>query len=409
MTTNATQSNTQKIPKLRFPGFSGKWEEKKLGETLKQEIREIPKPDKSYMAIGIRSHFKGTFQKPDSDPRKINMENLFIVKEDDLIVNITFAWEGAVAIVKKEDEGGLVSHRFPAYVFNKNITSPKYFQFIFPNKKTKYRLTNISPGGAGRNRVLNKKDFLKLTFDFPSLPEQQKIADFLGAVDEWIDNLKSQKEFLEGYKRGMMQKIFSQEIRFRNEDGSEFPEWEEKKLGEVGNFLGGGTPSKNIENFWKGNIPWVSSSDVSDKDFEISITRFITDDAIEKSATKIIPKDSLLIVSRVGVGKIAISNVDICTSQDFTNFLPDKNFNVLFGAFLLKNKSKILLSFNQGTSIKGFTKDDLVSLKINLPSLPEQQKIADFLSSIDNLIEAKSAEIEKAEEWKKGVMQGVFV
>ena len=156
-----TNSNTKKTtPSLRFPGFENEWQETKLGDFLIPELREVDKPSDQYKAIGIRSHFKGTFQKLNSDPKKNVMDKLYVVNENDFIVNITFAWEGALAIARKDDHGGFVSHRFPTYIFNKTVSSHDYFKYIFPTQKMKYVLTNISPGGAGRNRVLNKKDFL---------------------------------------------------------------------------------------------------------------------------------------------------------------------------------------------------------------------------------------------------------
>ncbi|MBU1151434.1 hypothetical protein KJ632_01235, partial [Patescibacteria group bacterium] len=124
------QKDDKKIPKLRFPGFNEEWKAKELGEFLEQKTREIPKPNTPYKAIGIRSHFKGTFQKPDSDPDKIAMEKLFVVKQNDLVVNITFAWEGAVAMVTEKDNDGLVSHRFPTYVFDEQKVSKEYFRYI---------------------------------------------------------------------------------------------------------------------------------------------------------------------------------------------------------------------------------------------------------------------------------------
>jgi type I restriction enzyme, S subunit len=100
--------------------------------------------------------------------------------------------------------------------------------------------------------------------------------------------------------------------------------WKEKKLEELGCFTGGGTPSKEQDIFWKGTIPWISSSDISeDSIYQINISRFITEGAIRESATKLVPANSILLISRVGVGKLAITEKPVCTSQDFTNFTPD--------------------------------------------------------------------------------------
>ncbi len=191
-----------------------------------------------------------------------------------------------------------------------------------------------------------------------------------------------------------------------------FPEfegdWEIKKLKDIGKFIGGGTPSTQNQNFWNGNIPWVSSSDLTDESiYQINATRFINDNAIKLSATKLVPKNSILIVSRVGVGKVAVNEVDLCTSQDFTNVFLNVD-NYIFIAYLLKIKTTKLLGFNQGTSIKGFVKSDLEVLELNIPTLSEQQKIADFLVQIDNKIEKLTKKKKLLERYKKGVMQKIF-
>ena len=144
---------------------------------------------------------KGSFQKPDFDPHSIAMETLYVVRHNDLIVNITFAWEGAIAIVKDEDDGGLVSHRFPTYTFNKNQAIHEYFRHVILQKRFKHMLDLISPGGAGRNRVMSKKEFLKLKWNMPCVDEQIKIADFLDTLDKKIDQVAEQIEQTEQFKR----------------------------------------------------------------------------------------------------------------------------------------------------------------------------------------------------------------
>jgi type I restriction enzyme S subunit len=185
-------------------------------------------------------------------------------------------------------------------------------------------------------------------------------------------------------------------------------EWEEKKLGEIGAFTGGGTPSKDQASYWTGTNPWISSSDISDDNIQdISISRFISNEAIQETATKLVPENSILLVSRVGVGKLAITRKPICTSQDFTNFTPTKD-NLVFLAYCLKSLRNSFLAFNQGMAIKGFTKDDASNLKITLPTKGEQQKIADCLSSLDDLITAQAQKLNTLKVHKKGLMQQLF-
>ncbi|MFT5295547.1 MAG: type I restriction enzyme S subunit [Colwellia sp.] len=197
---------------LRFKDEDGndfpQWQEKVLSQVLEIKVRETPKPSENYLALGIRSHMKGTFQKPNFDPEKIMMDKLYIVRPNDLIVNITFAWEGAIAIAKSEDDGGLVSHRFPTYIFKNNESNYQFFRHVIKLERFKYNLGVISPGGAGRNRVLSKKDFLKLKWRFPSIEEQLKIADFLDALDTKIEHVTKQIECTQTFKKGLMQQMF---------------------------------------------------------------------------------------------------------------------------------------------------------------------------------------------------------
>lgn len=172
-------------------------------------------------------------------------------------------------------------------------------------------------------------------------------------------------------------------------------EWEKVSIADLGKFSGGGTPSSGKLEYWIGNIPWISSSDLSeDNMYFIKMSRFINEKAIKDSATKLIPKGSICIVSRVGVGKVALTSTELCTSQDFINLIPDKNNNAVFLAYSIKNLTAILKDFNQGTSIKGFVKSDFIGLEIQLPLLLEQQKIASFLSAVDKKIELLQKKIE---------------
>ncbi len=191
-----------------------------------------------------------------------------------------------------------------------------------------------------------------------------------------------------------------------------FPEfrgaWEAKRIETLGYFTGGGTPSKENASYWTGDIPWISSSDLTEDSIsQINVTRFITKQAVQESATKMVPAKSILLISRVGVGKLAVSTFSLCTSQDFTNFTPT-SADPLFLAYLLKSQKETLLSFNQGTSIKGFTKDNIANLELGIPSPAEQQKIAECLSSVDDLMAAQARKVDALKTHKKGLMQQLF-
>lgn len=195
-----------------------------IGKFVKLVVRKIDKPDQSYTALGIRSHFKGTFQRVVEDPKTVNMDTLYRVKENDLILNITFAWEGAIALVKKDDENCYVSHRFPTYEIQRKKAEPIFIRQLIMSSRMKYDLANISPGGAGRNRVLNKKDFLKMPVWLPDLEKQKSIGEYLEALDREIDLLKQLREKYILQKCGLMQKLLTGEWRIKHEIVNKYKE-----------------------------------------------------------------------------------------------------------------------------------------------------------------------------------------
>ena len=182
-------------------------------------------------------------------------------------------------------------------------------------------------------------------------------------------------------------------------------EWETSKLSELTTFVGGGAPSTKNRSYWEGNIPWISSSDVSDEGiYNIFVKKFINEESINNSATKLIPKDSILVVTRVGVGKLAINTVEICTSQDFTNLINIK-INKKFLAFYLKELINKNLKNTQGTSIKGITTKELGNYEIFSNNILEQQKIAEILDCATRQVELQEQLVDKLKVQKKALMQ----
>lgn len=413
MPTKVVQSEARKIPKLRFSGFSGGWENKNLGEVSAKPMYGMNAPAKEYdgeniyLRITDIDQASGSLKKDGLTSPDAELEDVYRLKEGDLLFTRTGASVGKTYLYKKTD-GKLYFAGF-LIKFSIENASPYFIYFLTLQKKYLKFVESVSmrSGQPG----INAKEYADFKINLPPLLEQQKIAEFLRVTDEWIENLRTQKESLESYKKGMMQKIFAQEIRFKDGEGNEFPEWEEKRLGEVGEIVGGGTPSTGRKDYWSGTIPWISSSDLEDGDInKINIHRYITESAIENSATKKIPKGSVLLISRVGVGKVAVTSTDVCVSQDFQSIIPRKDeINSIFLAYYLQVKVNKLLQYNQGTSIKGFTKKDMQELLLAIPSFSEQKKIAEFLTSIDKIIESKQQQITQAEQWKKGLVQGLFV
>ena len=384
------------VPRLRFPEFrdAGEWERYRFRELLTLEYG-ASLPEESRLGgmipvVGSNGVVGFHNQALISGPviivgRKGSVGEINWIESDCYPIDTTF-------YVKLESQDTLLA----------------FIKLLLENAN----LACLSDNGAVPG--LNRNDVYVLKTALPREAEQQKIANCLASLDEVI-NLQTQKlDALKAHKKGLMQQLFPREgettPRLRFPEFRDAGEWEVKRLGDVVKVTGGGTPSTKIKEFWDGSIPWVSSSDIAEDSVHgINVRKFITEEAIKNSATRIVPANSILLVSRVGVGKLAVSRRPMCTSQDFTNLTPVKD-DALFLAYCLKAIVHIFESFNQGMAIKGFTKEDVENLQIALPNFAswEQQKIADCLSSLDEVIDLEAQKLDALKAHKKGLMQQLF-
>lgn len=415
------------VPKLRFPEFKEDWIEKRLSRFLVPSFREVPKPDTAYLAIGVRSHGKGTFQKPNANPEAIAMESLFRVHQNDLIVNITFAWEGAIAIVRQEDEGGLVSHRFPTYQFDETTVTHKFFKYVIDNRRFRQKLELISPGGAGRNRVLSKSEFLKLEHHFPSFSEQKKIAAFLSAVDAKIDALRNKRLGLIRYKAGLMKRFFSKTFRFTNVDGKAFPKWKEKTFGQLYDFVTTNSLSRDSLSYSEGKIQNIHYGDIHTRfksrfrqeDEKVPFIKYESDkekidDEQFCKVGDIVIADASEDYADIGKAIEIISVKDKSLVAGLHTFIarPKSNDTVVgYSGYLLQTFAmrRQIMRIAQGISVLGISKLKLAKLSVPLPHVDEQRKIADALAAIDGKIQIVAVQISRMEAFRKSLLQKMFV
>ena len=177
--------NGEQKPEIRFYGFTDDWEQRKLGELLEKYEDPVETPHDGYERLGIRSHAKGTFHSFVEPGKELDTAKMHRVAADKFILNITFAWEHAVAITDESDAGKLVSHRFPQFSFDEKLRSD-FFKYLMLDNKFREYLELCSPGGAGRNRVLKISDMLKYEIKLPSVEEQIKIGEYFSALDHLI-------------------------------------------------------------------------------------------------------------------------------------------------------------------------------------------------------------------------------
>ena len=387
------------VPKLRFKEFTDEWKQTPLKNIIYSNIIEAPKPTTDYIRLGIRSHCKGTFHELVKIENILSADKMYIVPKNNLILNITFAWEQAIAITDDNDEGKYISNRFPTFAFKDNQL-PTFYKYIIPQKRLKYDLNVASPGGAGRNRVLNKKLFLSIPVNIPLLKEQEKIAKFLTTVDKKITNLENTITSLENQKKGLLQQIFSQKLRFKDKNGNNYPNWEKKKLEDISNITMGQSPDSDFVNTEKIGTPFLQGN-----------AEFTNKYPIEKywctKPQKIANPTDILLSVRAPVGAINIANKKFCIGRGLSAI--SFNCNKLFGKYNLEFNLFQLIKKSQGSTFSSINKKDISEVILFIPCLEEQTKIADFLSAFDRKLDNQKAQLEHWKQIKKGLLQQMFV
>ena len=398
------------VPKLRFGEFKVEWKLSRLKDVslkITDGTHDTPKTTEVGMPYLTAIHIKDGVIDYDNCKYLSNADHNKIYKRcnpekgDLLLVNIGAGTATcAINIVDYEFSLKNVALIKP----NRKLINENFLEQVQREERKKlfHRLTS---GGA--QPFLSLKEIGKIKLILPSISEQQKIASFLSAVDEKLQQLTKKKELLSAYKKGVMQKIFSQELRFKDEFGNSFPDWEEKKLGEE-------LEHKSIRN--KSNQVDLVLSVSNKKGFISQQEQFDGHQVASKDVTnyKVVNKgDYAYNPSRINVGSIARLD-DFqkgIVSPMYVIFRLKNNLNpIFFDALLSSHRFKHLIKIGCSGSVRdSLNFDEMENFDVKLPCIDEQQKIANFLSLIDKKIELISSQIENTKAFKKGLLQQMFV
>lgn len=372
------------VPKLRFKGFEDEWEDKRLGDIANVIMGQSP----------LSSHYNESKKgiplvqgNADIKCRKTSprIYTSQITKKCD-IGDIIMSVRAPVGSVAKSIHECCIGRGVCS--INSKENQEFLYQFLL---KQEDKWIRISQGSTFES--INRNDINNLIIKVPSLQEQEKIANFLTKVDSLIEEQDGKVNDLEQYKKGMMQKIFSQEIRFKDENGCDYPEWKMRKLGDI-THIGTG------------------SNDLQDKVENGKYPFFVRSANIERINQYTFDGEAILIPGDGNIGQIYhYINGKFSYHQrvyKISNFI-----NNVVGKYIYFYMSKFFLKEALKNSVKA-TVDSLrlptlIGMKIQLPCLEEQTKIANFLSNIDNIIEEEKNKLEDLRQWKKGLLQQMFV
>lgn len=401
----------RKVPELRFPEFSEEWEAKKLGEIA--EFKNGINKDKSDFGTGIpfvnlMDVFGKNIISNDNfsliKANKNEIENYSLRKGDVLFIRSSVKRSGVgQTVIVKESLTNTIYSGFLIRMRDKyNILAENYKRYYFYNNSFRKQILKKSTSSANTN--INQEELSKLIIKFPSFTEQQKIGDFFSKLDRQIELEEKKLALLEEQKKGYMQKIFSQELRFKDENGEEYPEWEKKLIKNIAKTYSGGTPDSKNSNYYNGNIPFIRSGEINKYITELNVNEL----AIRSSSARLVEKGDILYAlygatsGEVSISKIngAINQAVLCikTNQD--------NFYVY--SFLVNNKVSIVNRYIQGGQ-GNLSANIINNLIIQLPIKTEQIKISGLLSTLDNKIECSKRKIVIRKKLKLAYLGKIFI
>lgn len=396
----------RKVPKLRFKEFTEEWEEKRLGTVLTESKIKGDTGEKA-KKLTVKLWGKGVIEKKEITQGS-SITQYYIRKAGQFIYGKLDFLNAAFGIIPQELNNYQSTLDSPAFDID-IVKCNSRFLLNRVLQKNFYKKFGDTANGSRKAKRIHTNIFLDMFMFFPRLPEQQKIADFLSCIDIKISLTEEKLENLKIYKKGIMQKIFSQEIRFKDKNGNDYPEWEETKLGDL--------VEEYIEKTIINNQYQVLSSTATG----IYLQEEYFNRQIASSNNigyKIIKRNHLVLSPQ----NLWLGNINVNLKYEIGIVSPSyKIFSILENKVLIEYLKEIIKSeqmlyeyknaSEQGASIvrRNLDIEQFYNIKIVLPILEEQQKIADFLSSIDDKIEKTEKKLNELKEFKKGLLQKMFV
>ncbi|MCG8207301.1 restriction endonuclease subunit S [Tenacibaculum finnmarkense] len=395
---------------LSIKNIPSDWELKKLGEIAKTFAGGTPKRS-------IAEYYNGTI--PWIKSGEVNNDSIItssefvtelalkesstrLIKPNSILIAMYGATAGKVGVLKV-----LGCSNQAVLAVNSEIENLSNVFLYHYLKKCTVELLNLCQGSGQPN--LSKAIVDNLKIPLPPLKEQQKIAEILSTVDAKISIIDAQISETQNLKKGLMQSLLSKGIghtEFKKSALGEIPKsWEVVKLGELlNNIKGGGTPSKDIPEYWKSEIPWATVKDLKKLILNDTID-YISKIGLENSASNLIPAWTLIISTRMAVGKAVFATKDVSINQDLKALFPKDNLDKFFLFHWFFFNSDNILNLASGSTVKGIRLEVLKGLTFALPPLKEQEKIASILNSVDEKLGVLSEKKSYYQNLKKGLMQ----
>lgn len=305
---------------------------------------------------------------------------------------------GECGYVSKTWENHFIPDRLWMTKFKRNSEiNVKWLSFILSYPSYKKNIKDIATGTSGSMKNISKTKLLEIKIPYPSPKEQTAIATALSDTDALISSLEKLIAKKRNIKQGAMQELL------KPKKG-----WEVKRLGEICDVIGGGTPSTFNSNYWNGSIDWFTPTEVGSSKYVYKSQRKITKEGLYSCSARILPIDTILLTTRAGIGDLGILMVEACTNQGFQSLVTKKGIDNEFVYYLMSTLKNVLIQNASGSTFLEISPSKVKQIEINIPSTQEQNEIATILSEMDKEIDKLESKLEKYKQIKSGMMQNLL-
>ena len=411
---------------MRFPEFEGEWEVKKLGEIMYFKVtNSFSRENLNYESGAVKNIHYGDIHTKFQTLFNINNEIVPFINEEINLQRISdenYCREGdiifadasedlndvgkSIEVVNVNGEKLLAGLHTLLARPNANIFHLGFNGYLFKSNSVRTQIQKESQGSKVLS--INVGRISKIDLSFPTINEQQKITGLLTLLDGRISTQNKIIEELKLLKITISKKLFSRQLRFKNHKGIDFQNWETKKLKDVCEIIGGGTPETNRSEYWNGNIQWFTPTEIK-SNFVSKSERTISHLGLKNSSAKLLPQGAILLTTRATIGEVSIALEDCTTNQGFQSLIVKEDCNNLFLFNWLKVNKQELEKRANGSTFAEISKSEIEKIQINIPNAEEQAKIANSLSSIDLKIDIEATFLQKLKEQKKYLLANLFI
>lgn len=396
-------SEEKNVPNIRFKGFTDPWEQRKLGEITASYSGGTPAISNKKLYGGeipfIRSSEINS-KKTELSLSELGLRNSSakLVRKGIILYALYGATSGEVGISRIN---GAINQAILAIQPSEGYISGFIAQWLKLNKQR--IVSKYLQGGQGN---LSGTIIKKLSIIIPKKEEQIKVCESLQSIDTTIALHQQKVTQLKELKKLLMQKIFDQEWRFK---GFTDP-WEQRKLGEVANIVGGGTPSTSNPEYWNGSVDWYTPAEIGDHIYINNSKKKITELGLKKSSAQMLPKGTILFTSRAGIGNTGILIKEGSTNQGFQSIVPKGE---KLDSYFIYTCSNMLKRYGEkygaGSTFIEISGRQMTKMPINVPAIKEQSKIGHLSKKVDITIALHQQKVDQLKELKKYLMQNLFV